>query len=125
MRSGGEENAEGAALLNVITLYEAKQFEAALAAAETMLAENSEDEVGVAKLRNLSLSYELMLTPMHFKMHEARVRQTGMLNEAARLIDAGKIKVVISNTFAMDQIDQAHDVVEAGHSIGKTVIKIN
>jgi len=84
----------------------------------------SKEEVNVAKLRNLSLSYELMLTPMHFKMHDARVRQTSMLEEAARLIDAGKIKVVVNNVFSMDEISQAHDVVEDGHSIGKTVIQI-
>ena len=84
----------------------------------------SKEEVGVAKLRNLSMSYELMLTPMHFKMHAARVRQTGMLEEAARLIDAGQIKVIVNNVFRMDEIFQAHDVVEDGHSIGKTVVKI-
>lgn len=84
----------------------------------------SKAEAGAAKLRNLSLSYELMLTPMHFKMHDARVRQTGMLEEAARLIDAGQIKVVVTNVFSLDEIDKAHNIVEDGHSIGKTVIKI-
>ncbi|UCG23580.1 MAG: zinc-dependent alcohol dehydrogenase family protein [Chloroflexota bacterium] len=84
----------------------------------------SKEEAGAAKLRNLSLSYELMLTPMHFKMHEARVRQTGMLNEAARMIDAGQIKPHVTNVFSLEEIDKAHNVVEDGHSIGKTVIKI-
>lgn len=84
----------------------------------------SKDEAGAAKLRNLSLSYELMLTPMHFNMHDARVRQTGMLEEAARLIDVGQIKVFVNNVFTLDEIDQAHDIVEGGHSTGKTVIKI-
>ena len=84
----------------------------------------TKDEAGAAKLRNLSLSYELMLTPMHFKMHGARVRQTGMLEEAARLIDAGEIKVFVNNIFSLDEISKAHDIVEGGHSTGKTVIKI-
>ena len=84
----------------------------------------SRDEVKVAKLRNLSLSYELMLTPMHFKMHNARLRQTGMLNEAARLIDAGEIKIFVSNIYGLEEIQQAHQLVEEGHSTGKTVIKI-
>ncbi len=65
-----------------------------------------------------------MLTPMHFKMHEARVRQTGMLEEAARMIDAGQIKPQVTNVFTLEEIDKAHDVVEDGHSIGKTVVKI-
>jgi NADPH2:quinone reductase len=84
----------------------------------------SSDEVKIAKLRNLTLSYELMLTPMHFKMHEARVRQTGMLETAARLIDDGQIKVFVNHVFTLDEIAQAHHIVESGHSIGKTVIKI-
>jgi NADPH2:quinone reductase len=84
----------------------------------------SKDEVNIAKLRNLTLSYELMLTPMHFKMHEARVRQTAMLETAARLIDDEQIKVVVNNIFTLDEIAQAQQIVENGHSIGKTVIKI-
>ena len=84
----------------------------------------SKNEAKVAKLRNLSLSYELMLTPIHFKMHDVRVRQTGMLENAARLIDAGRIKVVVNNVFSLDEIALAHQIVESGHSIGKTVVKI-
>jgi NADPH2:quinone reductase len=84
----------------------------------------TKEEAGAAKLRNLSLSYELMLTPMHFKMHDARVRQTEMLNEAARMIDAGQIKPHVTNVFSLEEVDKAHNVVEDGHSIGKTVIKI-
>jgi len=84
----------------------------------------SKDEVNVAKLRNLTLSYELMLTPMHFKMHEARVRQTRMLETAVRLIDDGQIKVFVNKIFSLDEIAQAQQIVESGHSIGKTVIKI-
>lgn len=84
----------------------------------------SKDQAKAAKLRNLTLSYELMLTPMHFKMHASRVRQTGMLAEAAGLIEAGRIKVVVNNIFSLEQISQAHQIVEGGHSTGKTVIKI-
>lgn len=84
----------------------------------------SKNEAGVAKTRNLSLSYELMLTPMHFKMHNARVRQTGMLKEAARLIDAGHIQVVVNHVYPLEELAQAHKMVESGHSTGKNVIKI-
>jgi NADPH2:quinone reductase len=84
----------------------------------------SKREAKVAKLRNLSLSYELMLTPMHFKMREARVRQTGLLENAARLIDAGHVRVAVNNVLSLDEIALAHQIVESGHSIGKTVVKI-
>lgn len=84
----------------------------------------SKNDAKVAKLQNLSLSYELMLTPMHFKMHDVRVRQTSMLENAAHLIDAGLIKVVVNNVFSLAEIALAHQIVESGHSIGKTVVKI-
>jgi NADPH2:quinone reductase len=84
----------------------------------------TKEEAAAAKLRNLSLSYELMLTPMHFKMHKARVRQTDMLKEAAQMIDAGQIRPHVTNVFSLEEIDKAQDVVEDGHSIGKTVVKI-
>ncbi|HKJ27747.1 MAG TPA: zinc-binding dehydrogenase, partial [Anaerolineales bacterium] len=84
----------------------------------------TQEDAGLAKLRNLSLSYELMLTPMHFKMHEARMWQTRMLEEAARLIDTGKIKVFVNHVYGLDEIALAHDIVEEGHSTGKTVIRI-
>jgi len=82
------------------------------------------DAVKLAKLRNLTVSYELMLSPTHFKMHQARVNQTEMLNEAARMIDAGNIKVVVNNVFPLEEIGQAHQVIESGHSTGKNVIRI-
>lgn len=83
------------------------------------------EEAALAKLRNLSLSYELMLTPLHFKLHAERVRQTGLLEKAAQLIDAGEIKLVVNHIFNMDDIARAHQIVEDGHSVGKTVIRIN
>jgi NADPH2:quinone reductase len=57
-------------------------------------------------------------------MHEARVRQTELLQSAARLIDAGHIKVVVNNVFSLYEIELAHQIVESGHSIGKTVVNI-
>jgi hypothetical protein len=32
--------------------------------------------------------------------------------------------VFVTNVFSLGEIAQAHDIVEGGHSIGKTVIKI-
>jgi NADPH2:quinone reductase len=84
----------------------------------------SQEQAELAKLRNLTISYELMLSPMHFKMHQARINQRDMLVEAAKLIDAGKIKVAASNVFSLEDIGKAHEVIEAGHSTGKNAIKI-
>ena len=84
----------------------------------------NQKQAELAKLQNLTLSYELMLTPMHFKMHQARINQRDMLVDAAKLIDAGKIKIYVGNVFSLEDIGRAHEVIEAGHSTGKNVIKI-
>jgi NADPH:quinone reductase len=82
------------------------------------------EQAKLAKLRNLTLSYELMLTPMHFKMHQARINQRDMLVNAAKLIDAGQIKIYVDRVFPLKDVGQAHAAVEAGHSMGKNVLKI-
>jgi NADPH2:quinone reductase len=84
----------------------------------------TQEQADLAKLRNLTISYELMLTPMHFKTRQARINQRDMLVEAAKLIDAGKIKIVASNVFSLEDIGRAHEVIEAGHSTGKNAIRI-
>jgi NADPH:quinone reductase-like Zn-dependent oxidoreductase len=40
------------------------------------------------------------------------------------LIDAGEIKVFVKNIFGLDEIARAHQLIESGHSLGKTVIEI-
>lgn len=82
------------------------------------------EETGLLKLRNLSLSYELMLTPMFLKMHDARKRQTEMLENAALLIDSGEIKVKLYKTFAIEDVHQAHQFLQQSQAKGKITLKI-
>lgn len=90
------------------------------------LLESSCDEnaIKIAKLRNLSLSYELMLTPMLQGMEDARVAQRMMIEEASRLIETGKLIVKVSQEFPLAQVAEAHRLIESGHTIGKIVLKI-
>lgn len=82
------------------------------------------EEIGLLKLRNLSLSYELMLTPMFLKMHDARKAQTEMLENAASLIDSGKIKIKLSKSFGIEEVHEAHQLIKEGHAQGKIALKI-
>ena len=82
------------------------------------------DAVKVAKLRNLAIIYELMLTPMHLKMHQERIAQRRMLDEATRQIEAGKITVKTGKTFPLQQAAEAHQLIEDGHMTGKIVLII-
>lgn len=84
----------------------------------------SADAIKTAKLRNLSVIYELMLTPMHLGMHKERIAQRRMLDEATKQIEAGKITVKIGRTFSLEQAPQAHQLIEDGHMTGKIVLTI-
>lgn len=46
------------------------------------------------------------------------------LGEVADLIDAGKIKVVVSETFPLDEVRQAQQRLEQGHIRGKIVLTL-
>ncbi len=80
--------------------------------------------IKIAKLRNLSLIYELMLTPMIQKMYEERVAQREMIDEATDLIKKGKLKVQISQILPLAQIAEAHQLIEMGQTMGKIVVSI-
>ena len=44
------------------------------------------------------------------------------LDEIAELIEDGDVKVHIDRTFALDQVAQAHELLEGGHVRGKLVL---
>jgi NADPH2:quinone reductase len=79
----------------------------------------------LARLRNLSLCYELMLTPQVMQLHEERVRQREMLEQCASLVDAGKLTVRVSHRFPLEQAADAHRLIEAGGMIGKIVLTMD
>ncbi|MFA6121399.1 MAG: zinc-dependent alcohol dehydrogenase family protein [Sideroxydans sp.] len=75
-----------------------------------------------ARLRNLSLCYDLMLTPQALGLHDERIRQRKILERCASLVDAGELKVHVSHSLSLEQVAQAHRLIEAGGMIGKVVL---
>ncbi|WP_439698908.1 NADP-dependent oxidoreductase [Mucilaginibacter sp. AW1-7] len=53
-----------------------------------------------------------------------RLQNYACLREMAELIDAGKIKVVISKVYPLEQAGEAHKENEAGHVRGKLILEI-
>jgi NADPH2:quinone reductase len=76
----------------------------------------------LARLRNLSLCYELMLTPQVMDMHKERVDQRKVLELCASLVDGGQIKVHVSHRLPLEQAAEAHRMIESGHTVGKIVL---
>ncbi len=82
------------------------------------------DTIKTAKFRNLSLIYELMLTPMLQGMHEERIAQRKSLEEASRLVDEGKLQVKVGQVLPLSQVAEAHKLIGSGRTMGKIVLTI-
>lgn len=82
------------------------------------------DAVKIARTRNQSIHYTLMLTPMFLGLHAARVRQREILEEGANLIEQGRLKIHVSEVLPLSQVAEAHRRIGAGHTTGKIVLRI-
>lgn len=78
-----------------------------------------------ARTRNLRISLELMLTPMLLGLAAAQAHQGKILEECARLIDSGKLKIQLTTTFPLEAAAEAHRLLENGSMTGKIVLEID
>ena len=82
-------------------------------------------DVQLARLRNLSLGFELMLTPQALNLHDERVRQRKILEEGAKLVEAGQLGVLVTHRLPLEQAAEAHRLIEAGGMTGKIVLTMD
>lgn len=75
-----------------------------------------------ARLRNLLIGFELMLTPMLRDLHTERDKHIAILDQCAHFIDQGQLKGYISQQLPLSQAKIAHELIESGHTIGKIVL---
>jgi NADPH2:quinone reductase len=78
----------------------------------------------VARQRNLRIGLELMLTPMLLGLVEVQQHHAEILEECAKWINAGKLKIHVGKTFPLEQAAQAHQLLETGSTMGKIVLLI-
>lgn len=81
-------------------------------------------QVNAARQRNLVIGYVQMTAPLYLNQHEQRRRQTRILEAGARLIDEGRLKVVVGKVFGLEDAAAAHAFVQAGHATGKVVLEV-
>jgi len=77
-----------------------------------------------ARMRNLSIAFELMLTPMLRNLPEARDEHSAILQRCAQHIEAAELVVEVSKVFSLAQGAAAHAHMEAGHTQGKLVLTL-
>ncbi|HLO47971.1 MAG TPA: zinc-dependent alcohol dehydrogenase family protein [Kamptonema sp.] len=75
-----------------------------------------------ARLRNLRISLELMLTPMLEGLVEEQIQQAKILEQCARWIDSGSLKIHVGKTFPLEEAVAAHKLLESGSMTGKIVL---
>jgi NADPH2:quinone reductase len=75
-----------------------------------------------ARLRNLGIHLELMLSPLYFELEEGRSHQTQILEQLARLVDEGRMQVRVPWLFPLGEAAAAHRLIEEGHMTGKAVL---
>ncbi|MCW8918849.1 MAG: zinc-dependent alcohol dehydrogenase family protein [Gammaproteobacteria bacterium] len=78
----------------------------------------------VARLRNLTTSLELMLSPMYLGWAEAERQQAEILTHCAALLDAGQLQIHLAATLPLAQAAEAHRRIEQGGMQGKLVLEI-
>lgn len=84
-----------------------------------------EQPVKGARMRNLRIGFELMLTPQLRGLEKARLHQVHMLETCGQWMADGTLKVHVSHTLPLEQAAQAHDLIETGHMTGKTVLTLS
>jgi len=78
-----------------------------------------------ARLRNLTLTLELMLSPTVFGWEAARRHQTRILEEADPLLSSGHLRLHLADTLPLEQAAEAHRRIEAGGMQGKLVLTVD
>jgi NADPH2:quinone reductase len=91
----------------------------------TLLQPGPETDWKLARLRNLRVAQELMLSPMFYGWVEAQQHQAWILEQCAALFDANKLRVEVSRVLPLDEAAEAHRLIEAGSMTGKLVLAIS
>ncbi|MCG5530174.1 zinc-binding dehydrogenase [Halorhodospira halochloris] len=78
-----------------------------------------------ARMHNLSVAQELMLTPMVLGRMDLREHQTSILEAMATRLAAGRVKVHVEKTWPLERAEEAHRYLEAGGVMGKLALTID
>lgn len=80
--------------------------------------------INIARQRNLSIGYVQITSPMYFSLHKERLAQTRILEQGAKLIEQGLLKVHVGLVLPLEEAAEAHRLIEAGHATGKIVLRV-
>lgn len=88
----------------------------------TLLLPDKEINWTVARQRNIAIHLEAMISPLLFDLQDAQKHQTYILEECAKYLDKGKLKVHVSKEIPLAEAATAHADIETGTTTGKIVL---
>ena len=91
----------------------------------TLLMPDNDIDWSEARFRNIRFSMEIMLSPLLFNLVDAQLHQTWILEQCAELFDAEKLNIKVNQTMSLEQVTEAHHLIESGHTAGKIVLVID
>lgn len=91
----------------------------------TLLQPGANVDWKTARLRNLRITQELMLSPMFFSWRKAQEHQARILEQCAALVGMGKLQIRLNRTFPLEQAAEAHRLLEQGAMQGKLALTID
>lgn len=91
----------------------------------TLLKISPDVDLSLARMRNQSIGFELVLSPLLFNLEQHQLRQRNILDQASRLVAEKKLKTHISGTYPLANVRAAHDEVAKGTNTGKVVLEIS
>ena len=77
-----------------------------------------------AEFKNIRIAFENMGLPQVAVDHSARLRQTRLLEDGAKLFDAGRLRVIVDRVYPLAEAGEAHRALEAGEITGRVVLDI-
>ncbi len=78
-----------------------------------------------ARVRNLKIALEMMLTPVLLELPQWQQHQGWILEQAAGLFDQGKLKVQVAKAFPLQEAAEAQRYLETQAPLGKVVLTLD
>ncbi len=88
----------------------------------TLLQPSQHVDWKVARMKNLTTSLELMLSPAFYNWEERRQQQTQILNRCKELFENDQLKIIVNHELALESAADAHRLIEKGSMEGKAVL---
>ncbi len=90
----------------------------------TLLEPAPETSWKLARRKNLTIAFTLMLTPELDDLKSAQVHQAQILQQAIDWVLSGQLKIAVGKTFPLGAAADAHQFLESGQGVGKIVLTI-